>query len=89
MLSSHPPPGFFGSCLYDLRLKSISHCLSPTCVLQVHDCHMTGEKYVLLTEVYIYIYLRLDTNSTIISNYKLISVWWHVSAAHAAIFRPA
>ena len=47
MLSSHPPRGFFGSCLYDFGLKSISHCLSPSCVLQVHDCHMTGEEYVL------------------------------------------
>ena len=43
-------------------------------------------------EVYIYIYiiyLRLDTtDSTIVRNYKLISVWRHVSAAHAAIFKP-
>ena len=36
------------------------------------------------------IYLRLDTtNFTIVSNYKLINVWRHVSAAHAAIIRPA
>jgi hypothetical protein len=39
--------------------------------------------------IYVYIYLRLDTtNYTILSNYELISVWRHVSTAHAAIFRP-
>lgn len=47
MSSSYPPRGFFSSCLYNFRLKSISHCLCPPCVLQVHDCHMTGEEYVL------------------------------------------
>ena len=36
--------------------------------------------------MYMYMYIRLDTiNSTIVLNYKLISVWRHVSAVHSAI----
>jgi hypothetical protein len=40
--------------------------------------------------IYIYIYTRLYTTIiTVLCNYKLISTWLHVSAAHAAIFSPA
>jgi len=47
ILSSHPTHGFSSSSFYDFRLKSSSHCLSPACVLQVHDSHTTGEQYVI------------------------------------------
>jgi len=39
--------------------------------------------------IFIFIYVYTQQYSTIASNYNLFSAWRHVSAAHAAIFRPA
>ena len=37
-----------------------------------------------------YVYFRPDTTISIVSTYKVLNhVWLHVSAAHAAIIRPA
>jgi hypothetical protein len=72
-----------------LMAGALIDCLWPMRPIKVKKL-LLMEAIPLCDSVEVYINLRLDTtNYTVVSNYELISVWRHVSAAHATILRPA